>query len=74
MEKWQAALRLFGLAWYMGICIAGGTWGGMWLDGRIDTKPLFVVIGLLLGISLAIHGLYRMVKPLMYKNNGGKGS
>jgi ATP synthase protein I len=74
MEKWQAALRLVGLAWYIGICIGGGILGGLWLDGRLNTKPLFVIVGLLLGLTLAMYGLYRMIKPLLYKNNSGKGS
>ncbi len=48
--------------------------GGLWLDGRLNTKPLFVILGLLLGLTLAMYGLYRMIKPLLYKNNNGKGS
>jgi ATP synthase protein I len=60
-----AALRLTGVGFYVGVCIAGGTFAGLWLDGKLGTRPLFMIGGLLLGVVAAFYGLYRMLKPLM---------
>ena len=58
------AMRLLGLGWYVAIAIVLGIAGGIWLDNRMDTLPLFTLIGVLLGSVAAFYGLYRMVEPL----------
>ncbi|MFC2026665.1 AtpZ/AtpI family protein [Chloroflexota bacterium] len=60
MHRWQAALRFIGVGWYVGFSILGGVLAGLWLDGKFNTKPLFVIIGLVLGIAIAVYGAYRM--------------
>lgn len=67
------ALRLMGMGWYVGICIVLGVLGGRWLDNKLHTSPLLVIVGLLLGIIIAFYGLYKMILPnLNQKRNGGK--
>jgi ATP synthase protein I len=34
---------------------------GLFLDGMLHTAPLFLIIGILLGIAAAMLGVYRMV-------------
>lgn len=34
---------------------------GLFLDGMLHTAPLFLIIGILLGIGAAMLGVYRMV-------------
>ncbi len=58
------AMRLLGLGWYVAIAIILGIAGGIWLDNRMGTLPLFALIGVLLGSVAAFYGLYRMVEPL----------
>jgi ATP synthase protein I len=65
MKKWRIALSLLGVGWYIGLSIVAGVLGGLWLDDRINTKPLFVIIGLILGIVVAVYGVYRMFMPLL---------
>lgn len=65
MKRWQMALRLIGVGWYIGISILLGILGGLWLDGKYGTKPLWVIVGLLLGIVVAIFGVYQMLIPLL---------
>ena len=65
MGRWQVALRFIGVGWFVGISIVLGVLGGLWLDGKLGTKPLFVIIGLILGIVVAFYGLYRMLLPLV---------
>ncbi len=62
MSRLEAALRLTGLGFYVGICIAGGTLGGWWLGGK---RPLFIIVGLVIGLGMAAYGVYQMIKPLM---------
>jgi F0F1-type ATP synthase assembly protein I len=68
MNKWIPALRLTGIGFYIATCIVGGTLAGWWLGGK---KPLFMIIGLVLGLIIAVYGVYRMIRPLM-KNNQDK--
>ncbi len=65
MSRWALALRLTGVGFYVGACIVGGTLAGLWLDGKLSTRPLFLIGGLLLGVVVAFYGIYRMVRPLM---------
>ncbi len=65
MLRWQAALRLIGVGWYIGISILLGIFGGRWLDGKFDTEPLFMIVGLVLGAVVAVYGVYRMLLPLI---------
>lgn len=65
MFRWQAALRLIGVGWFIGISILLGVLAGLWLDGKFSTKPLFVIVGLILGVVIAFYGVYRMLLPLL---------
>ena len=62
MPRWVAALRLMGVGFFIGICIAGGAIAGWWLGGE---KPLFMIVGLLVGLVVATYGVYQMLLPLM---------
>ena len=38
-----------------------GVLGGYWLDGQLGTLPVFVVLGLLLGLAAGALAVYRLV-------------
>ena len=63
MRRWEAALRLVAMGWYIGICIVLGVAGGLWFDSKFDASPILVIVGLLLGIAVAFYGVYRMILP-----------
>ena len=65
MDKRLAALGLVGVGFFVAGSIILGVVGGRWLDGKLNTEPLFVMIGLLLGIVVAFYGVYTMLRPLM---------
>jgi hypothetical protein len=65
MYNWGPVIRLIGVGFYIGFCIAGGTFGGLWLDGRFATQPVFTLIGLILGLVLASWGVYQMLLPFL---------
>jgi len=72
--KFELTLMLRGirLGSYIGTSILLGILGGLWLDGELGTKPLFLIIGLVLGLAVAAFGAYWRVKPLMRKGRKPK--
>lgn len=69
----MAALRLVGVGWYIGVCIVLGVAGGRWLDNKFNTKPILVIVGLILGVVIAFYGVYRMILlNINKKQNKGK--
>ncbi len=69
MEKLGPAIKLIGSAFYIGLCIMLGVIGGVWLDKKLETQPIFVLIGLVLGLIMAFWGFYQMVIPLIKENS-----
>jgi F0F1-type ATP synthase assembly protein I len=65
MNRWAAALRLVGVGFFIGGAIVLGVGAGLWLDTRLNTKPILVILGLILGIIVAFYGVYQMLLPLL---------
>ena len=65
MSRWVAALRLTGVGFFIAACILLGTFAGLWLDGKLNTKPIFMLVGLFAGLIVAAFGVYQMIRPLM---------
>lgn len=63
MNRWLAALKLVGVGWYISLCILLGILAGRWLDSKFNTEPLLVIVGLILGLTIAFYGVYRMLLP-----------
>ena len=55
----QTLTRLIGLGWLVALSIVGGIMLGVWIDGELGSSPLFMMIGLALGIGVAALGVYR---------------
>ena len=64
MSRWVAALRLIGVGFFIGGSILLGVVAGRWLDSKLNTEPIFVIVGLVLGIAIAFYGVYQMLLPL----------
>ncbi len=63
------ALRLVGLGWYIATCILIGVVVGVWVDGILGTTPLFILIGLALGLLSSFYGVYRIVLKTIVEEN-----
>jgi ATP synthase protein I len=46
-------------------CVAVGVFLGIWLDGRVGTSPLFLVIGLLVGLAAAVGTVVAQVRRFL---------
>ena len=64
-RKMGTVLRLVGIGWYVGLCIGGGAYGGLWIDRWVDLSPFFTLLGLGAGIFVAIAGMYRMLLAVL---------
>ena len=64
-NKLRLALQLLGIGWYVAICIGGGAFGGLWLDRQTNLGPIFTLVGLGLGIAVAIIGMFRMLMAVI---------
>lgn len=71
-QKWLLAFRVLGLGWYVGTAILLGVLGGVWLDDELGTRPLFIVVGLLLGLVAAVYGAVKMLLPMVNNTNREK--
>ncbi|GIW10468.1 MAG: hypothetical protein KatS3mg061_1525 [Dehalococcoidia bacterium] len=61
VDKRFAPLQLLGIGWYIVVAIGLGLGGGIWLDGIVGTAPLFTLLGIGLGITVALVGAFRMM-------------
>ena len=73
MRRWVAALRLGGIGFFISGSILLGVVAGQWLDSKLNSQPLFVIAGLIIGIIIAFYGVYRMVLPDI-RNKKDKGN
>jgi hypothetical protein len=65
MAGWQIAFQLLGIGWFIALSIIGGFGVGLWLDGKTGTRPLFTLLGGLLGIIVAFYGMFKLLLPLL---------
>ena len=56
---------MLGVGFFVAGSIILGVVGGRWLDGRLNSAPLFLIIGLILGIVVAFYGVYTMLRPFV---------
>jgi F0F1-type ATP synthase assembly protein I len=44
--------------------VLAGLGGGYWLDGRLSTRPLFLLLGGMLGLALGLYQFFKSVATL----------
>lgn len=76
LSRVPTAVALLGIGWYFAASIVGGVVAGLLLDGWLETKPLFTLAGLLLGLLVAFWGGYRLLTQALSigKQEDGKDS
>jgi hypothetical protein len=64
-REWARPLWLvFNVGWYVALSLVIPTVIGYWLDrpNRLDTHPIFTLVGFGIGTILAFYGLYRILR------------
>ncbi len=64
-----ATAKYFDLGFRFAVSILIGLGGGYWLDSKIHTTPLFLIIGLFMGLTSGFLTLYRTVYPVETKKS-----
>ena len=60
--KWVVpSAWLAGIGWSLVVPLALGLLIGQWVDSRTGRAPLFVILGILLGLAVGIYGSVRML-------------
>lgn len=67
MIRLPPTIRLMGLGFYVAACIVGGVVGGLQLDRLLDTGRLFAMLGLLVGLAVALAGGYLLLMEVLNK-------
>jgi hypothetical protein len=65
MQGLPPTVQLVGIGWYVALSILLGVGGGVLLDGALDTKPIFTLLGLVLGLVMAFWGGYVQLKDVL---------
>ncbi|GAD12915.1 hypothetical protein GBL_1132 [Geobacillus kaustophilus GBlys] len=39
-----------------------GVFGGRWIDDRFGTEPIFLIVGLLLGLAAGVYAMLRLIR------------
>jgi hypothetical protein len=76
-KRWADAFRFVGVGWYVAACILLGTLGGRWLGQQLGgggTTAILTIVGLLLGLTVAFLGIYRMLRPMLSEGGQDDGS
>jgi ATP synthase protein I len=67
-RDWTRALReaapFLGLGTTLAVTVLAGLGGGYWLDGRLGTRPVFLLLGGALGVGAALYHLLTAVTGL----------
>jgi hypothetical protein len=59
-----------GIGWYFATCLILGVVLGRWADGKTGLDPTFTLIGIGIGLAVALVGGYRMLIPFINRFGG----
>lgn len=57
--------NLLGLGGYDALCLLAGMGLGWFVDSRLHTTPIFVLVGLAVGLVLAVVGTWAQIKKYL---------
>ena len=66
-RQWSAGASYSGMAFQMGVIIAGGTYGGIKLDEWLSLSPLFTIVCALASIALAMYVMINKLTRINHK-------
>jgi len=65
MRNWPFLAEFFQLGWVVAFSLLIPLAAGLWLDKRLQTMPLFTLVGMLIGILAATVGTLRIALRMM---------
>ena len=61
-----------GLGTTLAVTVLAGLGGGYWLDGRLGTRPVFLLIGGVLGVGAGLYQFFRASAELNRRRSDPK--
>lgn len=58
----------FEIGWRVTIPLVLFVLGGVWLDNKLHTKPIFILLGILFSIVTSFWGIWSTIKKIEEKN------
>ena len=72
MGSWVAPTAyLLGAGWFFATAIILGVVLGRWADSATGLEPTFTLVGIIVGLAVALTGGIRMLMPFMNRYGGG---
>jgi F0F1-type ATP synthase assembly protein I len=68
----REAAPLLGLGTTLAVTVLAGLGGGYWLDGRLGTRPVFLLLGGCFGLAAALIYFIKTVAGLNKRQAGPK--
>jgi F0F1-type ATP synthase assembly protein I len=68
----REAAPYLGLGTTLAVTVLAGLGGGYWLDGRLGTRPVFLLLGGVLGLAAALYHFFKTVAGLNRRQAGPK--
>jgi hypothetical protein len=62
---------LLGIGWFFATALILGVGIGYWADSKTGLEPTFTLIGIFLGLAVALVGGARMLMPFMRRYGSG---
>jgi F0F1-type ATP synthase assembly protein I len=47
------------------VTFLAGALAGYWVDGQLGTVPIFVIVGLFIGMGVGAYGAHRLIKRFL---------
>lgn len=64
--KFSYAISLAAQLGFLTIASIGGFFAlGMWLDHKLHTSPLFLIVGVFVGIVVTSYEVHHLIRPLI---------
>ena len=71
MGSWVGpAASLLGIGWYFAIAIVIGVLLGRWADSATGLEPVFTLVGIVLGLAVAMIGGFRLLQQFLRRYGG----
>jgi ATP synthase protein I len=59
------------------LCVIFGAWGGHWLDGKLDTAPVLMIVGFFFGLGAAgkaVHQAWKRMQKEAHREERERGN
>lgn len=64
-NPWRAVMFVGAIGVDLAVCVLLGFWGGKALDETYSTAPIFLLVGIIVGLAVGIYAIVLMIKPFL---------